>query len=84
MSQGILWFQPSPRSQQTLLLVFREPGRHLFCEAHLHLQLRVLGPDSLVFVAKPQLLGALGFTQVRIGPQDLFLGVAFFLHPFPQ
>src|ERR1039457_6134627 len=49
MTPGRCPNQPSPRWQRILLTAFREPGRHFFCELHLHPQLSDRGlviPDS--------------------------------------
>src|SRR5487761_1552334 len=76
--------QPSPRWQRISLTAFREPGRHFFCEFHLHPQ---LGDRRLVIPGLPALpepYGPLGLTQRRIRVRPGLRGISCHLRPLAK
>ena len=65
-------------------LAFREPGRHFFCELHLHPQ---LGDRGLIIPGpgpQPGQLGPLGLTQRRIRILPGLRGSSCHFHPLAQ
>src|ERR1035441_7853394 len=76
--------QPSPRWQRISLTAFREPGRHFFCELHLHPQLSdrrfvIPGPGP-----QPDQLGPLRLAQRGIRILPGLRGSSCHLHPLAQ
>src|ERR1017187_9636276 len=76
--------QPSPRWQRILLLAFREPGRHFFCELHLHPQLIDRGLVILGLGPQADQLGPLGLSQRGIRGYPRCRGLSCHLHPLAQ
>src|ERR1019366_3345523 len=76
--------QPSPRWQRISLTAFREPGRHFFCELHLHPQLTDRGLVIPGLGPQPDQLGPLGLAQRGIRGYPRCRGLSCHLHPLAQ
>src|ERR1035437_2762060 len=84
MTPGRCPNQPSPRWQRILLTAFREPGRHFFCEFHLHPQLGDRGLVIPGLAAQPGQLGPLGLAQRGIRVLPGLRGLSCHLHPLAK
>src|ERR1022692_3406945 len=84
MTPGRRPSQPSPRWQRISLTAFREPGRHFFCELHLHPQLTDRGLVIPGLGPQPDQLGPLGLAQRGIRGYPRCRGLSCHLHPLAQ
>src|ERR1022692_1950587 len=84
MTPGRCPSQPSPRWQRISLTAFREPGRHFFCELHLHPQLGDRGLVIPGLAPQPDQLGPLGLAQRGIRVLPGLRSRSRHLHPLAQ